>query len=266
MRKILKGYDIIGNIAILKFDKASLKDKKEEASKLMLINTNIKTCLEKSEKIKGKLRTYKTKYILGKNTKETIHKESSCFFKLDVEKCYFSPRLSNERKQINDKIIKLKNKKDILVLFAGVSPYSIIIAKNNKKSIVYSNELNKIACKYGEENTKLNKTPNVKIIPGDVKKIALLIKKYSMPKKYDIIVMPRAQLDYTFLKEAFSISKKNTIIFFREFCKEEELKEKIENLEKEAKKSKKKIKILNITKTNEIAPYKFRYMIEFQIL
>ena len=151
-------------------------------------------------------------------------------------------------------------------MFAGVAPYSIVVARNNIWSKVYSNELNKIASKYAEENIKLNKTRNVQIIQGDAKQIKDIIKKNKIPNKFDIIVMPRAQLEYTFLKEAFSISKKGTIIFFREFCKQEEIKRKIKNIEEEAKKQKKKIKILNITRTQEIAPYKFRYMIEFEIL
>jgi tRNA (guanine37-N1)-methyltransferase len=266
IKRVIRGYDIIGNIAILKFsDKISLKQKKEEASKFLLQHKNIKTILEKSEKIKGKLRTYKTKFILGKNTKETIHKESNCLFKLDVEKCYFSPRLSTERTQISEQIKKLKNKKNILVMFAGVAPYSIIIAKDNIWSSIYSNELNKIACKYAEENIRLNKLKNLKIIQGDARKILSLIKKYKLPKKYDIIVMPRAQLEYNFLKEAFLVSKKNTTIFFREFCKQEEIRAKIKNIEKEAKKQKKKIEVLNITRTQEISPYKFRYMVGFKV-
>ena len=84
----MASYDVIGSIAVLKFDKESKKQKKKIARKI-LKQKNIKTVLEKLEKIKGRLRTYKTKFIAGVNTKETIHNESGCRFKLDVEKCYF---------------------------------------------------------------------------------------------------------------------------------------------------------------------------------
>ncbi|MEM3405370.1 MAG: hypothetical protein QW117_00115 [Candidatus Pacearchaeota archaeon] len=267
IKKIIKGYDIIGNLAIIKFDfSAKEKEKKQEAKKFLLKNKNIKTILEKKEKIRGRLRTQKVKYILGEKTFETVHKESGCLFKLDISKCYFSPRLSNERLEITNTIKKLKKKKNILVMFAGVAPYSIIIAKNNKSSMIYSNELNRIANKYAKENINLNKIKNIKLIPGDAKKILKLIKKYKAPNKYDIIVMPRPNIQYNFLKEAFTLSKKGTVIFFREFCREENLNYKIKNIEKEAKKQKKKIKILKITKTREISPYVFRYMVQIKII
>jgi tRNA G37 N-methylase Trm5 len=266
IKRAIKGYDIIGNIAILKFEeKTSLKDKKEEASKFLLSHKNITTILEKTEKIKGKLRTYKTRYILGKKTRETIHKENNCLFKLDVEKCYFSPRLSNERLEISEKIKKLKKKKEILVLFAGVAPFSIIIAKNNIWSNVYSIELNKIASKYAEENVKLNKLKNIQIIQGDVKKLDSITKKEKLPKKYDIIVMPRAQLKETFLKEALKVAKKGTVIYYYDFCMEKEICERVKEIQKEIKAYKKKISVPKIKNAGDIAPYKFRYLIEFEI-
>jgi len=265
--KSIIGYDLIGDIAIVRFKEISLKEKIQEAKKIIQENSNIKTVLEKTEKIKGKLRTYKTKYLYGKNTTETIHKESNCLFKLDVEKCYFSPRLSNERIEVSNKIkqMKLNKKKNILVLFAGVAPYSIIIAKNNPKSKIYSIEINRLASKYAEENVKLNKLNNVRIIQGDVKKLEQIIKKNKIPKKYDVIVMPRAQLKYTFLKEALQVSKKGTFIFYYDFCKEKEIEERTKNIEDEAKKQVKKIKILQVKKAGEIAPYKFRIRIDFEV-
>jgi len=269
IKRAVVGYDIIGNIAIVKFsDKISNKEKIQEAKKIMLQHNNIKTVLEKTEKIKGKLRTYKTRYIIGKNTKETIHKENGCLFKLDVEKCYFSPRLGNERIQISNKIKEMKKsrKKNILVLFAGVAPYPIVIAKNNIWSKIYSIELNRIASKYAEENVKLNKTNNVKIIQGDVKQIKNIITKHKIPNKYEIIVMPRAQLKETFLKEALSVSKKGTIIYYYDFCQEKEIWERVKEIEKEIKKYKKKISIPKVKNAGEIAPYKSRYMIEFEII
>ena len=36
----------------------------------------------------------------------------------------------------------------VLVMFAGVGPYSIVIAKNSRARMVYSNEINKEANKY----------------------------------------------------------------------------------------------------------------------
>ena len=103
-----KSYDCIGSIAILKFPKGTkLREKKKIAEELLRERKNIKTVVEKVEKVKGRLRTFKTRFLAGEKTKETIHKESGCLFKLDIDKTYFSPRLSGERLEIAK-----KNKKE----------------------------------------------------------------------------------------------------------------------------------------------------------
>lgn len=250
----MASYDIIGSIAILKFKDENTKKKKETAKKFLQEHKHIKTILEKTEKIKGRLRTYKTKFLLGKKTKETIHKENNCLFKLDVEKCYFSPRLSNERLEIARKI---SSKDGVLVLFAGVAPFSIVIAKLSKAKKVASVELNRIACKYAEENVKLNKLNNIQIIQKNAKKL-------NLKEEFDVIVMPRPNLKETFLKTAFLHSKKGTKIFYYAFGKDE--KTILEQIAKEAKKLRRKIKILSIRRAGEIAPYKFRWLVEMKII
>ena len=247
-------YDVIGSIAILKFGKEKVREKKKIALRLLKEHKNLRTVLEKIEKVKGRLRTYKTRFLAGIKTKETIHLESGCRFKLDVEKCYFSPRLSNERLEIARQI---KSKDKILVMFAGVAPYSIVIAKLSGAKVV-SVEINRLASKYAEENVKLNKlVGKVEIIQGDVKKV---VRKLG---KFDVIVMPRPQLKESFLKGAFLSSKRGTKIFYYDFGKD--VSEILEKIYKESKKARKKIIIEKVKKAGEIAPYKFRFRIEFRV-
>ena len=78
--------------------------------------------------------------------------------------------------------------------------------------------------------------------------------------------MPRPRLKETFLKEAFLLSKKGTRIFYYDFCKIEDENKIIEKIKNEAKKAKKKIKILRIKNAGEIAPYKVRLRIDFEVL
>jgi len=255
----IRGYDTIGDIAILKFPEGTaLLEKKRLSKELLLERNSIHTILEKSEKIKGRLRTSKLKFLAGENKTVTIHKESGCLFKVDVSTCYFSPRLSTERLDIAKKI---KKSDTVLVLFAGVSPYAIVLGKIAKPKKIVSIELGKDCCKYGKENVSLNKLNNIEILQGDVKRI---IPKLN--EKFSVILMPRPQLKENFLKEAFSVSKKNSIIFFRAFAKESELEKIKEEIAKEAQVNKKKIKILKISKAGEISPYKFRWNIEFKVL
>jgi tRNA G37 N-methylase Trm5 len=77
--------------------------------------------------------------------------------------------------------------------------------------------------------------------------------------------MPRPQLKDSFLKEAFSLSKKGTRIYYYCFYKEEEIKSIPKKIE-EAKKYKKKIKILKIKRAGEVGARKFRVRVDFVVL
>lgn len=258
-----RAFDFLGNIAIVKFPKDfKISEKKKFANKILKEQKSIKTVLEKLGKVKGRLRKMQTKYIAGEKTKEVLYRESGCVFRFNLDCCYFSPRLSNERKEIASKIKKDDN---VLVMFAGVAPYSIVIAKNSKAKKVFSNEINKEANKYAKLNIELNKVKDkVILVSGDIKKVAEKLKGKRV--KFDVIVMPRPQLKNSFLEQAFMLSKKGTKIYYYDFCKEDEMDLVVEKVKKEAEKFKKKIKILKSKKAGEIAPYKIRLRVDFEVI
>lgn len=258
-----KAFDIFGNIALVKFSfDTKVSEKKKFAEELLKKHKYFKTILEKTGKFKGRLRKQRTNWLAGEKTKEVLHRENGCVFRFNIDETYFSPRLSNERIEIARKI---KKDDEVFVMFAGVAPYSIVIAKNSKVKIVYSNEINREANKYAEMNIGLNKLKDkIILLPGDIKKVALKLSKEK--KKFAVIVMPRPQLKESFLKQAFMLSKKGTRNFYYDFCKESEIELVIEKIKLEARKSKRKIKILRVKKAGEIAPYKFRFRIDFLVL
>jgi tRNA (guanine37-N1)-methyltransferase len=256
-------YDLVGNIAIIKSEKLGLKKTRkqeiEEAQRLMQLPA-IKTVVEKSSDVHGRLRTIKAKHIAGEKNLIADYKENNCRFKFNIETCYFSPRLSNERKEVAS-LIKEKDK--VLVMFAGVGVYPIVIYKLIKPAKIVGIELGRECCKYFKENLKLNKVDErrIEVIQGDVKK--KVDKKIG---KFDVIVMPRPNLKDTFLKPAFFASKRGTRILYYGFCKDDELNGMIEELKKEAKELGKKIKITNVKKAGEIAPYKHRWRVEMRLI
>jgi tRNA (guanine37-N1)-methyltransferase len=261
MKGKFRAFDFLGNIAIVNFPRDfKLKDKKKYAQSLLKKHKVVKTVFEKQGRIKGRLRKLPIKYIAGEKTKEVLYKENNCVFRFNIEKTFFSPRLGNERKEIAKEI---KKGEEVLVMFAGIAPYSIVIAKNSKAKKVYSNEVNREANKYAQLNVELNKVKNkVEFVNGDIKRIAKKVKG----KKFSVIVMPRPQLKDSFLKEAFMLSKKATRIYYYDFCKADEIVKIKEKVKAEAKKYKKKIKILKTKKAGDIAPYKYRVRVDFKIL
>lgn len=257
---IPNSFDVVGNIAILKFDKnEKKKNKLISANDLLESNNNIKTVLEKTDKVKGRLRTIKTAFLAGEKTKIATYKENGCLFKFNIDTTYFSPRLSNERNELAKQV---KKDEDVLVLFGGVGPFAIVIGKLAKPSHVISVEINREASKYAKSNVVLNKLNNVEIIQGDVKRV---IPKFLNQKlKFDRIVMARPQLKETFLESTLKVIKKNGIIHYYGFAKEE--KEVLNEILRDVKKLKKKIKIILIKKAGDIAPYKYRWRVDLRVL
>ena len=286
----IKSFDVLGNISVVNFPRDfKKKDKKKFAEKILKENSSIKTVLEKTGKVKGRLRKPSIKYLAGEKTKEVLYKENNCVFRFNTDKTYFSPRLSNERKEIASKI---KKGEKVLVMFAGVAPFSIVIAKNSKAEKVFSNEINREANKYSRLNADLNKVKNkIVFVDGDIKRVvkkwssvppsispttrpnstAHLHSQFSLTdlrnfSKFDVIIMPRPQLKETFLEQAFYLSKKKTRIYYYDFCKIGDENLIVDKIKKEAQKFKKKIKILKIKKAGEIAPYKIRVRVDFVVL
>jgi len=234
-------YDVLGNVVIIKFDKSEkLKDKKRIAEKFLKSHKSVSTVLEKVGKFSGRLRTAKTKYVAGEKTKEALYKENSCSFRLNVDSCYFSPRLSTERKDLAKKV---KKGESVLVMFGGVAPFAVVISKLSKAKRVVSVELGRECNRYAGENVKRNKV-NVDLVQGDVRKKIPLIKG-----KFDRIVMARPRLKDSFLDVAFKKIKSGGIIYYYGFYEEKEAKSELKKLiMEEAKKARKKVKIVKIKK------------------
>ena len=253
MAEFKGSFDITGSIAI--FNKLQRKEEKKVSNKILKLSKNIKTVLLKTNKISGKYRLPKYKFLAGIKTKETLHKESSCLFKLDVEKCYFTPRLSHERLRISKLV---KNNELILVMFSGIAPFPIVISKHSKAKEIYAIELNPIANKYAYENLMLNKINNIKLFQNNVKSVLPKLKI-----KFDRIIMPAPKNAENYLNLLKNKLKKNTVIHFYDFCNERDFPDKSIN---KIKKHFKKIKILNVVKCGNISPYNYRICVDFQVL
>jgi len=280
--------DIIGDIAILKFPKEYTKKQKINYAKEFLEeHKNIKTILEKTSKIKGRLRIAETKFLAGENKKQTTYVENGCRFKLDVDKTYFSSRLGNHRLEVANEISnKIKKNQNIIVMFAGVAPLPITLAKilkqNNKLDNIkiISEEINKEASKYAIENVKLNKfQDNIQVVQCDAKKLPEKLKKLNLhiaerkadnikgrlnvkgtlvPLRYDFIFMARPNLKETFLNPAIKISKKSTIIYYHGFGTKEEVIKEVTPFQK-------KLKIISMKPAGEIGPHRYRWLVKFKV-
>src|SRR3989344_7746912 len=119
-------FDVVGDILIFsEFPKELAKKEKIIGETILKNYHHIKTVLKKTKKYSGKFRTPKLKVIAGEKRKETVCRENNVLIKLDVEKVYFSPRMSSERKRI---VSFIKPNESVLVMFSGSAPYPLVIA------------------------------------------------------------------------------------------------------------------------------------------
>ena len=169
LSKVSNSFDIIGNIAIIKIMCSNIADAERVAKKIMDVHRNIKTVLTPVTCITGDFRVRELSLLAGEDKTNTLHKESGCIFMVDVEKTYFSPRLSFEHQRIASLV---KSNETVVNMFAGVGCFSIIIAKTVSPVRVYSIDVNPTALKCMEKNVNINKVQgSVFPILGDSKDI-----------------------------------------------------------------------------------------------
>jgi tRNA (guanine37-N1)-methyltransferase len=257
----MPAFDVIGEIAIAEIPKDM---KTRDAAKLIMEkNNHIKSVYKKGSARLGEFRTRKLRLIGGEKISETVHKENGLQFKLDVKKCYFSPREGTERMRIVERVNELNpNAELFMTFFCGIGPTPITIAKKTQVKQVAGIDLNPDAIKYFKENISINKISNATAICGDVKKE---IKSFT--GKCDFISMPLPETSWKFLSYAIKCLKPNGVCFFYAFSPEDDLGSKwLKKIEAAAKKQNRKIKILEIKKVLPYASRIWKTRIDFSVV
>jgi len=195
-RLIYKSYDIVGDIAIIRVPEPFRERSKIIAEAVMQTHKNMKTVWRQASAVSGDFRLRKLKWVAGENRTETLCREYGCLFKVDLEKCYFSPRLAYERMRIARKV---EPGEVVLNMFAGVGCYSIDVAKQSEAEKIFSIEINPVAVRYMQENIILNKIEQ-KVVPvqGDAKKVI----EERLQNVADRVLMPLPEKSYEYLDYA----------------------------------------------------------------
>lgn len=261
-------YDQIGTIAILEIDD-ELRDKEEIiAQALLKTNPNIQTVLRKDGPHQGAYRTQPMKFLAGVDTRETTHIESGVKMLVDVERVYFSPRLSTERARICKLV---KPKEDVMVFFSGAAPYPAMIGKLTNARTVVGIEINPIAHEFAQETIVANKLKNVHLFCGDVKKVLPLLLDHKhlaqvLPRQYDRIIMNLPKSAHEFLDDALSISKSGTMIHYYDFLHEDEFDTAIERVKDACEQHNKKFKLHGIHTCGAQGIRIYRICVDVEIL
>ncbi|MDD5171796.1 MAG: class I SAM-dependent methyltransferase family protein [Candidatus ainarchaeum sp.] len=221
-------FDIIGDIAIVEIPDELEAKEKQIGGALLKVHKNLKTVLKKLGGMEGEYRVRRVKCIAGEDKTETRYRESGVEMTLDVAKVYFSVRLAGERKRIAELV---KDGENVLVLFAGVGPFALVIAKAKPKTKITAVELNPEAVRYMKENISLNKLKNIKALEMDAR-------DFDGVGLFDRVVMPLPKSAHEFLDVAFKAVKDGGIVHFYTIVgMKDAFKEAVEKAETAAKTS-----------------------------
>ena len=192
----MSSYDIVGDIAVVRIPESSKNEARLIAEALMQRHSNVKTVLRQVGGVSGDLRLRRLEWIAGERKFQTVYKEFGCVLKVDLEKCYFSPRLSHERMRIAQSV---KPDETVVNMFAGVGSFSVSIARHSKARKVYSIDVNPIAVKLMKENARLNRVESKLVfIEADAKDV---VAKH-LRSVADRVIMPLPEKAFAYLDYA----------------------------------------------------------------
>jgi len=195
---------VIGDIAILRLPELTMAEKRRMGKALTSEVKNVKCVYEQQRGIEGEYRLRTLRHIAGEKRTLTLHRENGCAFRVDVARCYFSPRLATERLRIARQV---NPREKVLNMFAGVGPFSILVAKT-AGAVVTSCEINDFACDLHEENNRLNKVKQkVQVVRGDAGELPT-------STKFDRVLMPHPSQSNKFLPHALALAKKGSTIYY----------------------------------------------------
>ncbi|MDE1831944.1 MAG: class I SAM-dependent methyltransferase family protein [Thaumarchaeota archaeon] len=200
-------FDQIGNIIILRVPDSLLSKRKIIGEVLLDKVKTAKSVYYQSSPVEGDYRIRKLELLAGDDKTETEYKEHGCRFKVDVEKAFFSPRLSTERERIAEIV---EDGETIINMFGGVGMFSIVAAKK-KKCHVYNIDINPDAARLCSENILLNKLKGtVESIEGDASRVI----EEKLHDVGDRILMLLPERSDEFLESAIKAAKKKAVIHY----------------------------------------------------
>jgi len=220
LSSIPSSFDILGSrsgaVAVIEIPDELASYEKEIAEAIQAVHGNVRSVLSKDSGREGEYRLRLLRLIAGDPDTEVIHKESGCRFKLDPRVTYFSTRESTERERIVEMV---QPGEEVLVMFSGVSPIAVCVAKNHPDVEVTAVEINPEAHRYAVENVRLNKVADrVKPILGDVREVCP-----SLDTVFDRVLMPLPKGAHMFLDVAVPMVKPGGVLHFYHWAPEDDL-------------------------------------------
>lgn len=257
-----RALDIIGDIAIIEMPSELKAHEKLIGAAILRTHKNVHTVLAKAGSITGEYRLREYRVIAGENRTDTVHREYGCKFMVDIAKAYFSPRLSNEHKRV---AALVEGNETVVDLFAGVGPFSVLIAKDKPGVKTFAIDINSEAVKLLKNNIRLNRVED-RVIPlyGDARHVV----EEKLSGVADRVIMNLPEKANEFVDVACKALKPSGgVIHYYGFAR---LPDSIESkkmiIAQEVKKNNRELNTFLCEKTvRETAPYEWQFVLDAKI-
>ena len=207
-----RSLDVVGHIAIVELPNELAPFEELVGKAILETCPSIRTVMAKAGIFSTDHRVRELRLIAGEDKPVTHHREHGCVFELDVRTVFFSPRLSHERLRVASQV---QPSEFVVDMFAGVGPYSILIAKRQSASTVYAVDVNPSAFKFLVSNILANKVlANVRPIRGDVREVV----RSRLSRVADRVIMNLPGNALGFVEDACScLKERGGVIHFYSF-------------------------------------------------
>jgi len=249
-------FDVIGSIAVVKMADEVVKYASEIGKAIIATQKSIRTVCADSG-VTDQYRTRDIRVVAGEKVTETVHKEYGMTLVIDIAKVFFSPRLATEREYVSKEVGQGET---VIDMFAGVGPFSILIAKTRAPKVVYAIDLNPDAIDYLKRNMLQNKVSNVVPIQGDARtEIARL-------ENADRVIMNLPHEAHNYLREAMRALKPGGIIHYYEITEESGLAGRLDEFADLARSEGRVLREVARRKVKSYSPTMNFYSLELQFL
>lgn len=193
LRELLPtSFDVVGDIAIIRLVDDLVPFAEEVGDGMRKAIPRLRT-VAMDRGVQGEFRVRSIEVISGEPSTATTHTEYGLRFKVDVSTVYFNPRLANERRRVS---YLVRDGEVVIDMFAGVGPFSIMIAKYSSPREVHAIDVNPDAIMLMRENIEINKVVGVHPLLGDARELIL-----DLPSA-DRIIMNLPHSAHEFLHDA----------------------------------------------------------------
>lgn len=250
----LRRYDVVGDIAVTQIPPELEHRVDDIVWGLRKVHPFLKVIARKGFH-EGAFRIRDYSIIWGEHRLATVHKENRVMLRVDLSKAFFNPRMKGERYRLAQLV---EDGERILIPFAGVLPYALVIASYKAVKIT-AIELNKEAYKLGIENLELNRKNlkgEIEFIHGDAFEI--------LPKltTFNRVISPTPRgVDAL----ALTLSRAERWLHYYDFVHEDEISAFKERILRECEKLGKECEV-RIKKVSDFKPHVFKVCADVKIL